>query len=67
MLLSSSDNTDAYYFVYKFCPERTGFYMYAEYKQPKLPFLALVPWVVFTQVSSVFMSLKVQVLTITPP
>ena len=67
MLLSSSDNTDAYYFVYKFRPERTGLYMYAEYKQPQLPFLALVPWVVFTQVSSVFMSLKVQVLTITPP
>ena len=30
--------------VYKFRPERTGFNMYAEYTQPQLTFLALVPW-----------------------
>ena len=30
--------------VYKFFPERTGFNMYAEYTQPQLTFLTLVPW-----------------------
>ena len=39
-------NTDASILVYKFRPERTGFNMYAEYTQPQLTFLALVPWVV---------------------
>ena len=32
------------YSFYKFRPERTGFNMYAEYTQPQLTFLALVPW-----------------------
>ena len=36
-------NTDASIHVYKFRPERTGFNMYAEYTQPQLTFLALVP------------------------
>ena len=48
MLLTSSDtkrsNNDASILVYKFRPERTGFNMYAEYTQPQLTFLALVPW-----------------------
>ena len=38
-------NTDASILVYKFRPERTGFNMYAEYTQPQLTFLALVPWI----------------------
>ena len=41
MLLSFSDTS---ILVYKFRPERTGFNMYAEYTQPQLTFLALVPW-----------------------
>ena len=46
MLLSFSDTRrtlDASILVYKFRPERTGFNMYAEYTQPQLTFLALVP------------------------
>ena len=31
------------YFVYHFCPERTGFNMHTEYTQLQLTFLALVP------------------------
>ena len=34
-------NTDASILVYTFRPERTGFYMYAEYTQLQLTFLAL--------------------------
>ena len=37
-------NTDASILVHKFCPERTGFNMYAEYTQHQLTFLALHPW-----------------------
>ena len=37
-------NTDASILVYIFRPERTGFNMYAEYTQPQLTFLTLVPW-----------------------
>ena len=44
-LLEHQKKTDASIFVHKFCPERTGFNMYAEYTQPQLTFLALVPWV----------------------
>jgi len=40
MVLSSSD---ASVLVYKFCPEKTGFNMYAEYTWPQLTFLVLVP------------------------
>ena len=36
-------NTDASILVYKFHQQRTGFNMYAEYTQPQLTFLALVP------------------------
>ena len=36
-------NEHASILVYKFRPERTGFNMYAEYTQPQLTFLALVP------------------------
>ena len=36
-------NTDTSILVYKYLPERTGFNMYAEYTQPQLTFLALVP------------------------
>ena len=42
MLLSCSDTKRT--LVYKFCPERNGFNMYAEYARPQLTFLALVPW-----------------------
>ena len=45
ILLGYLMNTDPSILVYKFRPERTGFNMYAEYKQPQLTFLALVPWV----------------------
>ena len=38
------DNTDASILVYKYCPERTGFNMYAENAQLQLTFLALLPW-----------------------
>jgi len=41
MFLTSSD---ASILVYKFRPERTGFNMYVEYTQPKLTFLAFVPF-----------------------
>ena len=37
------DNTDASILVYKYCPERTGFNMYAENTQLQLTFLALLP------------------------
>ena len=40
-LLRYETNTDASVLVYKFCPERTGFNMYAEYTQLQLTFLAL--------------------------
>ena len=43
-LLGYETNTDASILVYKFCPERTGFNMLAEYKQLQLTFLALLPW-----------------------
>ena len=43
ILLGYKTNTDASILVYKFRPERTGFNMYAEYTQPQLTFLALVP------------------------
>ena len=46
MLCSSSDTRqtqDASILVYEFRPERTGFNMYAEYTQPQLTFLSLVP------------------------
>ena len=36
-------NTDASILVYKFRPERTGFYMYAEYTKLQLTFLTLQP------------------------
>ena len=42
-LLGYQTNTDASILVYKFCPERTGFNMYAEYTRPQLTFLALIP------------------------
>ena len=35
---------DASIRVYKYCPERTGFNMYAENTQPQLTFLAVLPW-----------------------
>ena len=48
MPLTSSDTKrtlmHASILVYKFRPERTGFNVYAEYTQPQLTFLALVPW-----------------------
>ena len=44
ILLGYYRNTDASILVYKFRPERTGFNMNAEYTQPQLTFLALVPW-----------------------
>ena len=44
ILLGYLTNTDASIRVYKFRPERTGFNMYAEYKQLQLTFLALSPW-----------------------
>ena len=37
-------NTDASILAYKFRPKRTGFNIYAEYTQPQLTFLALVPF-----------------------
>ena len=37
------NETDASILVYKLRPKRTGFNMYAEYAQPQLTFLALVP------------------------
>ena len=43
-ILNKQKNTDASILVYKFRPERTGFNMYAEYTQPQLTFLALIPW-----------------------
>ena len=43
ILLGNLTNTDASILVYKSRPERTGFNMYAEYTQPQLTFLALVP------------------------
>ena len=43
ILLGYQTNTNASILVCKFRPERTGFNMYAEYTQPKLTFLALVP------------------------
>ena len=45
ILLGYLTNTGASILVYKFRPERTGFNMYAEYTQPQLTFLALVPWI----------------------
>ena len=33
-LLGYYTNTDASFLVYKVCPERTGFNMYAEYARP---------------------------------
>ena len=39
------DETDASILVYNFRPERTSFNMYAEFTQPQLSFLALVPCV----------------------
>ena len=47
-LLEYLTNTDASILVYKFRPEKTGFNMYAEYTQPQLTFLALVPWFIPT-------------------
>ena len=44
ILLGYQTNTAASFLVYKFHPERTGFNKYAEYTQPQLTFLALVPW-----------------------
>ena len=44
ILLGYQTNTDASILLNKFRPERTGFNMYAEYTQPHLTFLALVPW-----------------------
>ena len=44
ILLGYQTNTDASILVHKFRPERTGFNMYAEYTQPQLTFLALVPF-----------------------
>ena len=44
ILLVYYTNTNASILVYKFCPERTGFNMYAEYTRQKLTFLALHPW-----------------------
>ena len=43
ILLGYWTNTAASILVYVFRPERTGFNMYAEYTQPQLTFLALVP------------------------
>ena len=43
ILLEHQKNTDASILVYEFRPERTGFNMYAENKQPQLTFLALLP------------------------
>ena len=43
ILLGYLTNTDTYILVYKFRPERTGFNINAEYTQPHLTFLALVP------------------------
>ena len=43
ILLGYQTNTDAFILVYKFRPEKTGFNMYAEYTQPQLNFLALLP------------------------
>ena len=40
-LLGYLTNTKASILVYKFCPDRTGFNMYAEYTQLQLTFLAL--------------------------
>ena len=42
-LFGYQTNTDASILNYKFRPKRTGFNMYAEYTQPQLTFLALVP------------------------
>ena len=42
-LIGYKTNTDASILVYKFRPERTGFYLYVEYTQQELTFLALVP------------------------
>ena len=42
-LLGYQTNTVASILVYKFRPERNGFNMYAEYTQPQLTFLPLVP------------------------
>ena len=44
-LLCELSSTDAFFLVYKFRPERTGFIMYAEYTQPQLTFLAFLPWI----------------------
>ena len=47
MLLSSSDTRETLMHLFlftKFRPERTGFNMYAEYTQPQLTCLALLPW-----------------------
>ena len=41
ILLGYETNTNASILVYKFRPERTGFYMDTEYTQPQLTFLAL--------------------------
>ena len=46
MLLFSSDTTRRtlmHLFLFTNSAQRTGFNMYAEYKQPQLTFLALVP------------------------
>ena len=42
-LLGYQTNTDASILVYNLRPKRTGFNMNAEYTQPLLSFLALVP------------------------
>ena len=42
-ILGYLTNTDASILVYKFRPEKTGFTMKAEYTQPQLTFLALLP------------------------
>ena len=50
ILLGYQTNTDASILVYKLHPKRTGFNMYAEYTRPQLTFLALVPWVINTNI-----------------
>ena len=45
ILLGYQTNTDASILVYKSRPERSGFNMYAEYTQPQLTFLGLLPWI----------------------
>ena len=44
ILLAYYSNSDASILVYKYRPERTGFYMYAANTQQQLTFLALLPW-----------------------